>query len=201
MTIGLATKIIISILLLILAGQAGLAQTTAQKRSNGLDRGVNLSFLDHYWKGSKEKHFSDFLTERDIAPRTAMLSQIASEGFKTVRVPVCFSAWATHKAPFKWRNKAGLKALDKIIAWGLKNDLNVIIDQHHPELDGDVAGAADIERVAWIWRQVAKRYKSTDPERVFFELWNEPHDIKASVWRDHAEKLIKLFEEEIRIAL
>ena len=31
----------------------------------------------------------------------------------------------------------------------------------------------------------------TDPEHVFFEIRNEPHDIKPEVWRAQAEEIIK----------
>ena len=166
------------------------AQGTALERASRLGNGVNLTFLDNYWKGSKEKRFVDFLDQKDLGLREKMIADIASAGYKTVRIPVCFSAWASLDAPYKWETTEGLEALDKMIGWARSNKLNIIIDQHHPELDGSVPGAADIGRVIWIWTQIAERYKDTDPDTVFFELWNEPHDIDARLWRNHAEKLI-----------
>jgi endoglucanase len=59
------------------------------------------------------------------------------------------------------------------------------------EFDGKMQGAATTERIVWLWKQIAERYKNTDPERVFFELRNEPHDIKAEDWRAQAEEIIK----------
>jgi len=46
-----------------------------------------------------------------------------------------------------------------------------------------------------LWREIAERYKNTNPERVFFELRNEPHDIKAEEWRAQAEELIKTIRQ------
>lgn len=164
---------------------------SAEERASRLGTGMNLTFLDHHWKGTKEKRYADFLKPDVLAPREQMLRDIASAGYQTVRIPVCFSAWANHEAPFRWESKEGLEALDKTIEWARENDLNVIVDQHHPELDGSFPNAANIERISWIWERVAERYKNTNPEKVFFELWNEPHDIEASKWRRYAGKLIK----------
>jgi aryl-phospho-beta-D-glucosidase BglC (GH1 family) len=64
--------------------------------------------------------------------------------------------------------KKALKTADSFIKWALANNLNAIIDLHHIEFDGKVAGAATTERIVWLWREIAERYKNTDPERVFF---------------------------------
>jgi endoglucanase len=95
------------------------------------------------------------------------------------------------KAPYDWENAEAVKAADKMVEWALADDLNVIIDLHHSEFDGTISGAATTERLTALWKNVAERYKNTNPERVFFELRNEPHDIKAEDWRAQAEQLIK----------
>jgi beta-glucanase (GH16 family) len=171
--------------------QSSVFAGAADLRAKRLGNGVNLTLLDQYWKGTKEKHFADHLKEKDLAPREGMLRDIAASGYKTVRIPVCFSAWATLEKPFRWETTDGLKATDTMLKWALENDLNVIIDMHHAELDGSFPNAAKTDRLVWLWQQVAKRYKNTDPERVLFELRNEPHDVKADDWREQANRLIK----------
>ncbi|MDH3492567.1 MAG: cellulase family glycosylhydrolase, partial [Acidobacteriota bacterium] len=136
-----------------------------------------------------------FLDLNDLKLREQMISDIASAGYTSIRIPVCFSAWTSLDTPYRWETPEGLEALDDLISWSLANGLKVIIDQHHPELDGSFPAAADIERIQWIWKQVAARYRNTDPERVLFELWNEPHDIDAALWRKHAERLIGTVRE------
>lgn len=178
-------------LILFFGAQFAAAQNTAQRRAERLGLGMNLSYLDNYWLGTKDKHFADFLKQSEVAKREKMLADIAKAGFKTVRIPINFSAWASLQPPYEWETTEGLTAADSFVKWALANNLNVIIDLHHTEFDGSIAGAATTERVVSLWRRIAGRYKNTDPEKVFFELRNEPHDIKAEIWRAQAEELIK----------
>ena len=120
-----------------------------------------------------------------------MLADIAREGFTTVRIPITFGAWASLDAPYKWENPKGLEMADSLVKWASDNGLNAIVDLHHTEFDGKDPRAASTARVVWLWQQIAERYKNTDPEKVFFELRNEPHDIAPDVWRAQAEEIIK----------
>jgi endoglucanase len=120
-----------------------------------------------------------------------MFADIAKAGFNTVRIPICFGAWASLKRPYQWENTQGLEFADQFVKWALSNNLNAVVDLHHTEFDGKIDGAATTERIVWLWQQIAERYKNTDPEKVFFELRNEPHDIKPDVWRHQAEEIIK----------
>ncbi len=189
-------KKIVCLLLIILIGAQvsaaqSVAQSVAQRRAARMKVGMNLSYLDNYWNGTKEKKFADFVKPKDAAKREKMFADIAEAGFKTVRIPINFGAWANYEKPFRWKNETDLKTADSFVKWALANELNVIIDLHHVEFDGSVKNAATTERIVWLWREIAARYKNTDPEKVFFELRNEPHDIKAEDWRSQAEAIIK----------
>lgn len=179
------------LLILIIGAQLAFAQSVAQKRAKKLGLGMNLSYLDNYWLGTKGKHFSDFVKPNDAAKREKMFADIKKAGFKTVRIPIDFGAWASLDAPYHWENEDGLKTADSFVKWAADNDLNVIIDLHHTEFDNSISGAATTDRIVWLWRQIAERYKNTNPEKVFFEIRNEPHDIKAEDWRNQAEAIIK----------
>ena len=184
--------LIVLILLVLVTGRFVSAQNAAKLRAGRLGAGMNLSYLDNYWKGTREKHFSDFVKSDELLKRRKMLADIAKAGFKTVRIPICFSAWANLKAPYDWENSEGLAAADSLVKWALENNLNVLIDLHHSEFDGkSFPEAATTERLASLWTRIAERYKRSDPERVFFEIRNEPHDIAADKWRAQAEELIK----------
>ncbi|MEO6589897.1 MAG: glycoside hydrolase family 5 protein, partial [Pyrinomonadaceae bacterium] len=100
-------------------------------------------------------------------------------------------AWVNYKKPYKWTTEEGLKTADKFVKWCLDNNLNAIIDLHHVEFDGKVSGAAATDRIVWLWKEIAARYKNTNPDKVFFEIRNEPHDMAADVWRRQAEEIIK----------
>lgn len=157
--------------------------------------GMNLSYLEHWWNGAKDKHFSDFAKPEEAAKREKMLADIAKAGFKTVRLPICFSAWMQLKQPYDWDNPKALEMADNFVKWALANNLNVIIDLHHAEFDGSIPEAANPERIVNLWVRIAERYRSTDPEKVFFELRNEPHKISAEAWRWQAEQIIKFVRE------
>jgi len=184
-------KTIFIFLILIVSGQLASAQTVAQKRAERLGLGMNLSYLDNWWTGTKAKNYGDFVKSAEVAKREKMFADIAKAGFKTVRIPIDFGAWANYEKPFRWENEEGLRAADLFVKWASDNNLNAIIDLHHVEFDGSVKGAATTERIVWLWKGIAERYKNTNPEKVFFELRNEPHDIKAEDWRKQAEEIIK----------
>lgn len=184
-------KTIYLLLILLVGTQFAAAQTVAQKRADRMKIGMNLSYLDNYWLGTKEKNYADFLKPQEAAKREKMFADIAQAGFKTVRIPINFGAWANYEKPYKWANEEALKTADSFVKWATANDLHAIIDLHHVEFDGKVEGAATTERIVWLWREIATRYKNTNPEKVFFELRDEPHDIKAEEWRTQAEEIIK----------
>lgn len=184
-------KTIYLFLILLVGAHIIVAQSSAQKRAARMGVGMNLSYLDNYWDGTKDKKFADFLKPDKAAAREKMFAEIAANDFKTVRIPIDFGAWANYEAPFRWENETGLKTADAFVKRALANNLNAIVDLHHTELDGSVKNAATTERIVWLWSEIANRYKNTDPERVFFELRNEPHDITAADWRAQAAAVIK----------
>lgn len=184
-------KIIYFLLILLFGAHHAAAQSIAQQRADRMKLGMNLSYLDNYSLGTKEKNYADFVKPADAAKREKMFAEIAKAGFSTVRIPINFGAWASLNQPYRWENGEGLKTADLFVKWAAANDLNAIVDLHHVEFDGKIQGAATTERIIWLWRQIATRYKNTNPERVFFELRNEPHDIKAEDWRAQAEAIIK----------
>ena len=172
------------------SGTSVSAQSIAQKRAIRLGLGMNLSYLEGYWNGTKARHFSDYVKLNQVSARKQQMADMARAGFKSVRIPVCFGAWASIKKPYVWENPEFLAAPDSLVRWALANNLTAIIDLHHVEFDGSIAGADSVERVVWLWQQIAQRYKNTDPERVLFELRNEPHDMTAAAWRSQANRLI-----------
>ncbi|MEP6848152.1 MAG: glycoside hydrolase family 5 protein [Acidobacteriota bacterium] len=186
--------VLFSIFVLLLVSSL-FAQSDARRRAARLGIGMNLSYLDNYWKGTKEKHFSDFAKPEEAAKRQQMLADIAKAGFKTVRIPICFSAWMEIKQPYAWDNPDALKMADSFVKWALDSGLSVIIDLHHSEFDRSVPNADDPERIVNLWTKIAERYKNTDPERIFFELRNEPNKITAEQWRWQAEQIIKYVRE------
>jgi aryl-phospho-beta-D-glucosidase BglC (GH1 family) len=74
--------------------------------------------------------------------------------------------------------------VDQVIQWAEEAGLDVILDLHWSDR-GDYTVTPGQQQMAdqhslVFWQEVAGRYK--DDGRVFFELYNEPHDIPVDVW-------------------
>lgn len=179
-----------------LLSTAVFAKGKAEDRAAAMGPGMNLSFMENYWQGDKEKHYSDFLRAEDFAAARQRLKDIYAAGFRTVRIPINFSAWSSMEAPYGWESEELPEKADKLIGLALDAGLKVIIDHHHPELNEEqFPEAASTPRMKVIWERIAKRYRHLDPEKVFFELRNEPKNIEADVWRAQALVLIRTVRE------
>ncbi|MEO5857917.1 MAG: glycoside hydrolase family 5 protein [Pyrinomonadaceae bacterium] len=184
-------KAAVVLLLIVFASISMLANTSAHMRAKQLGPGMNFSYLENWWLGTKQTNYADFMKPAEAEKKLAVFKSISLAGFKTVRIPINFGAWASYDQPFRWTTPEGPQIADKFIEAALAEGLFVIIDLHHVELDKTVNGADSTDRIVWLWKEIANRYKRLDPEKVFFELRNEPHEIKADEWRAQAEVLIK----------
>ncbi|HUF04913.1 MAG TPA: glycoside hydrolase family 5 protein [Aridibacter sp.] len=180
------------LLILALLALSVHAKDTAKERAERMGPGMNLSFLENFWNGTKEKHFADFVNREEFEAAKQRLIDIRRAGFTTVRLPVNFSAWASMEPPYDWESEDLPRHADQLVEWALEAGLTVIIDHHHPELDESFPVAVSTVRMVALWTRIAERYRDRDPERVIFELRNEPKNIESEVWRAQAEALIKV---------
>jgi aryl-phospho-beta-D-glucosidase BglC (GH1 family) len=170
------------------AGQAGpqLASSVSASRLAHLRRGINLSG----WfaqvedrKGYTKEHFQTWTTSPDIA-------LIKSAGFDHVRLSVNpepiiqATERADHGAEY-------FSYLDSAVKMILDAGLAVELDLH-PDSDFKARLAKEdgaVERFADFWRMLAQHYGSRDPDRVFFEILNEPEMRDAYRWYGVEAKL------------
>ncbi len=167
------------------------AQSIAWQRVGSMGMGVNLSWLENFGQGTAEQHFMDYLDMNSIAGKKQQLALMHRLGFETLRLPVSFDHWTERKPPYHIVKTAYFAAIDSILKWTKQYHLKVIIDNHHGALDDSDKVMQELPRLEAIWKQVAERYKNTDPDRVFFEIYNEPHDISDAQWKKCALQLIK----------
>ena len=109
-----------------------------------------------------------------VAPET--YEAVAYEGFDHVRLPVTF---ASHLDADGTINADYLEAVDKAVIAALSNDLTVVIDLHHYS-DLKTNFEANKANFYSIWEQLAEHYKNY-PNRVIFELLNEPSTVTGAV--------------------
>ena len=104
-----------------------------------------------------------------------MICTIKKAGFDTVRVPVTYF---NHISEDGTIDKEFLDRVEQVVDWVIKYDMYCIIDVHHDSgNDGWIRASADNyennhEMVAYIFRQIAERFKDKD-ERLIFEGLNE----------------------------
>jgi endoglucanase len=159
----------------------GPPDTSLAVGGTGLGRGINLS----WWLN---------LTGR-LQPSDAELKALATAGFGHVRLPV---------DPFLlgWQPAAAavlpprIDRLDEAARRILGAGLDLIIDLHPgEELTSLLAQGDPAPALAALWAQLAARYAGLGPERVLFEIVNEPHrflDSPAALARLHAAALLAI---------
>jgi hypothetical protein len=147
---------------------------TATARAQHLRHGVNAS----EWFAQSASDYSAARTNRYTDARDIAL--IAELGFDNVRLSI--DAVPLEQWP---HGKDGLNAefvgrLDKAVDAMLADGLAVQIDLH-PEGSFKqrlVTSDEAVDRLTMLWRKLAAHYAARDPEKVFFEIMNEPevHD-------------------------
>jgi len=113
---------------------------------------------------------------------------VKAAGFRTVRIPVRWSAHAATVAPYTIE-PAFLKRIDWAIDQAEANKLNVVLNVHHYD-EIHKEPKKHLPRLVGLWEQIAARYKSR-PATLVFELCNEPNDKLAETWNDAFPLVLK----------
>jgi aryl-phospho-beta-D-glucosidase BglC (GH1 family) len=177
-----------------LATVPSFAQDTslAQRRAQTLRHGINLS---HWFsqvfdpKGYTKEHFDTYDTAQDMA-------LIKDMGFDHVRFTLncdpMFHRGQADRIPPEY-----LAMVDSAVKMILDHGLAVIIDIH-PESDFKQKLASDdsfVEQFADYWRALARHYSSLDPNKVFFEILNEPEFKDRYRWMGVQARLARAIRE------
>ena len=148
----------------------GLSQTTAKTRCNSLGKGVNLSnWLEAFWDpnwpdtaGYNKQFFLD----------------MKAAGVQSLRMPTCFALVTGTQPPYTVDTTNRLfSIIDTVIAWTTELNMHLIIDNQHQWNVADSNWRIAQPRLAHLWSVLAQRYNHLDPNRYFFEIFNEPNGI------------------------
>jgi aryl-phospho-beta-D-glucosidase BglC (GH1 family) len=164
----------------------------AFRRAQTLRHGINLS---HWFaqvfdpKGYTKEHFDTYDTAQDIA-------LIKSMGFDHVRFTLncdpMFRRGQADRIPPEY-----LAMVDSAVKTILAQNLAIIIDIH-PESDFKQKLASDdsfVEQFEDYWRALARHYSSLDPDKVFFEILNEPEFKDRYRWMGVQARLARAIRE------
>ncbi len=165
------------------------AGIVARQRSLTLQDGMNFSWLEQYWLGNPAINYSDYLDASQLPYLKQQLLLMDSMGFETLRLPVTFDKWEDRHSPYTFDSISYFKNIDSVITWcGLLNMNLIIVYQHGVLYDSNFT--SEKKRIVALWKQIANRYANTSPQKVFFELYNEPNNITTSHWRTAAIAII-----------
>lgn len=156
--------------LAIIASAAAPAGADIFERNARLGRGVNFGNI---LEAPKEGDWG--LTFKEEYFRL-----VADAGFKSVRIPIKWSAHAAAQSPWAI-DAAFLARVDWAVEQSLKQGLAVVINVHHYD---EMASDPAAHKARWLglWRQIAARYKD-QPKDVYFELMNEPNTaLNTALW-------------------
>lgn len=166
--------------------QGGLTQTQ-------LGRGLNLG---NYLEAPSEGEWTGgrLVVEED-------LQIIADAGFKTVRIPIRWSAHAQLTAPYSI-DAHFITRVKEIVGWASNAGLKVIINTHHYTEMMDQSEAKQeghIQRLTEIWQQISNEFPLSEysSHSLVFELLNEPNGtIDYADWNNIIERLLTVIWDD-----
>ncbi|HZD77781.1 MAG TPA: cellulase family glycosylhydrolase, partial [Acidobacteriaceae bacterium] len=147
---------------------SSLAASPAAQRAQLLHRGVNASMWFAQAPDYSPARLRSYTTTGDIALMRSM-------GFDHVRLSIDGDELLRGASP-NGLNATFVAELDTAVNTMLKNDLRVILDLHPSDAFKRQLRSEDaaVTRFCALWSALASHYAQTDPDRVFFEVLNEP---------------------------
>lgn len=150
-----------------------------------LARGVNLSHWMWFPHAQGERARRAFITRAD-------LDQLKAAGFTHARLPF-EPSWLWDDAARSLRPAEFAEYRDAVRLC-LAADLAVVVDAHWSRTPWIRPRGGDFDdrfgELDRMWASLATRLTDTDPDRVFLELVNEPHDLRdPEHWHDAQRRI------------
>ncbi len=144
-------------------------------------RGFNLPEM---FLGPDDLRWADMIRGPRGRFREEDFAWIAGWGFNFVRLPLSYRWWAGADAPDRI-DEAALAPVDEAVTWAERCGLRLALALHHapgfcinppPRPDHFNLWRNDEARACFVqhWQMLARRYRGSAPERLEFNLLNEP---------------------------
>lgn len=177
---------------LVNSGSGSSASPQTWARANALTIGVNTSnWLEAYW-------LIPFGTYPEVNKYTrTKIRDLHTAGFKVFRLPITVERITPTTPPYTIDfGQTAFHLVDSMILWANLYNLKLIIDNHHGYALTNANFAAETPRLKAIWGQLTDHYDYLDPDKFFFEIYNEATpDISNANWRTVANAVV----DEIRL--
>ena len=139
----------------------------------------------------------------NIKTTKEMIDKVAQAGFTTLRVPV---RWDQHYTDSDYTIDSDyLQRVEEVVNYGLDNDMYVILNIHHNQLQTKVTTDTAVQQqvcyeISRIWSQVGK-YFCEYGDKLIFETNNEPR--YQEDWTGNSEyySCVNLYNEAARSAI
>jgi len=148
----------------------------AFNRAKSLDNGISISWLEQTWN-------KDVLSVNPI--KTSDYVLLKKLGIKSIRLPVAFA----HFDSVGVSVEKVFTHIDEVLKQCKLYGFKLIIDYHYGKLSNNNY-LTETPRLIALWLTVTKRYIRESPDKVFFELYNEPSNIDPKVWKDAAYNVV-----------
>lgn len=167
----------------------------AFRRQATLGKGMNLTWAEQYWRGHVQVQQTDYFETKALYRKKAELPKMKALGVKTLRLPVCFDRWENRVKPYNIDSVSYFTAVDSMIRWTAALDMNIVICYQHGFLQPGNKQYDDTARLYSLWEQIARHFQYTNPEQVYFSIFNEPHDIADAEWYEVANRLVTIIRK------
>lgn len=164
-------------------------------RAKHMRHGINLSMWyaqdgDLYNATGGAEKLATYITPADF-------KLVHDLGFDHVRLSIDPVPLIADKATGALRPEA-MARLDETVKQITANGLVVVLDIH-PEKDWVMASELTddgTEQFLAFWKSFAAHYAGSDPEKVYFEVMNEPNGVDLHKWAAEEEKAVTLIREQ-----
>ena len=157
-----------------MAEDTALADTSYSTQMRGLtafqivnDMGAGWNLGNSLESSYNETYWGNPATTKE------MIDDIAQRGFNTLRVPVRWDDHYTNASAYTI-DSSYMDRVEEVVNYGLDNDMYVILNVHHNDLQHNVPNTDVISaELTAIWGQIGKRFKNYG-DKLIFEVNNEP---------------------------
>src|ERR1043166_9640952 len=175
-------------LLCLTAATLARAQEASPDRLARLSRGVNVSHWLWLPHGKTDEERRSYFTRPDAEGLVRL-------GITHIRLP--FEPERLYDPAAQTLREEGCRDLDDAIALCVQAGLAVVVDCHPRTPDWvrpDASGRfANLEG---FWAAIAPRLAATDPDRIFLEILNEPHELKdPATWPAAQSRLAAIIRD------
>ncbi len=107
------------------------------------------------------------------ATTKSMIDKIAAKGYTTLRVPVRWDDNYSNASTYTI-NPSYMDRVETVVNYGLANDMYVILNIHHNDLQEKVPETDEISaEMSAVWKQIGERFINYG-DKLIFEVNNEP---------------------------